>query len=155
MIRSIIKVGLFLIVGILVYNFFFGSAEEKAQSKEIINKATDVGKAGVGLLRDEVAKFRSGKYDNALDKIGTAIDATKEKVQEGSQLLDQITDWNEKKNDWQQKRDNLMDELEDAADETKEETKAAIKDMNKEAEDLAREGRKLERKLKKEQEKGN
>ncbi|MFK7808629.1 MAG: hypothetical protein AB8F74_12565 [Saprospiraceae bacterium] len=113
MIKSVIKVGLMLIVGILAYNFFFGSAEEKAQSKEIINKAADVGKAGVGLLREEVSKFRSGKYDDALDKIGTAIDATKDKVEEGSQMLDQITDWNEKKKDWQQKRDDLMEELKD------------------------------------------
>ena len=63
----------------------------------------------------------------------------KEKVEEGSQLLNQITDWNEKKKDWQQKRDDLMEELKDSGEEAKDETQKAIRDMNKEAEKLARE----------------
>ena len=33
MMRSLIKLGLILVVGILVYNYFFGTPEEKQQSK--------------------------------------------------------------------------------------------------------------------------
>ena len=149
MIRSIIKVALFLIVGILGYNYFFGSPEEKAQSKEIIGKAVDVGKAGVGLLKEEIAKFKSGKYDDALEKIGTALNNAKEKVQEGSKAFEEVADWQEKKEDWIKKRDEIRKSLEEKGEEADEATKDAIKKLNEEAEELAKEGEKLEDELKK------
>jgi hypothetical protein len=70
MIRSLLKVGLFLVAGILVYNFFFGNEEEKAQSKEIFSKVRDLGREAWGLLRTEKTKFEDGKYDEAVDRIG-------------------------------------------------------------------------------------
>ena len=148
MIKSILKLAVFLVIGILGYNYFFGSPEEKAQSKEIINKAVDVGKAGVGLLKEEVNKFKSGKYDNALNKIGDALHTTADKVKEGSKLLDKVTDWQKKKEEWSQKRDELKKSLEDGSDD--ERTKEAIKELNKEAEALAKEGKELEKELEKE-----
>jgi len=148
MIKSIIKVGLFLVVGILGYNYFFGSPEEKAQSKEIINKAADVGKAGVGLLKEEIGKFKSGKYDDALDKVGSALNNTKEKVKEGSKILDQVSDWQAKKDEWTKKSEELKESMNSDDNTDKEETKEAIKQLNKEAEELAKEGKKLEKEMK-------
>ena len=56
MIRSLLKLGLLLVAGILVYNYFFGPVEEKEQSKEIFGKVRDVGKDAWALLRTEKDK---------------------------------------------------------------------------------------------------
>lgn len=72
--RSLIKWGLILVVAILVYNYFFGDAQEKAQSKEIFHKVGELGKASWSLLKSEKAKLDEGKYDTAIDKIGNVYD---------------------------------------------------------------------------------
>lgn len=150
MIKSILKVGLLLVVGILGYNYFLGSPEEKAQSKEILNKAADVGKAGVGLLKEEIGKFKSGKYDDALDKVGNALNATKEKVKEGSKLLDQVQDWQTKKEEWTKKSEELKESMSAENADSKQETKEAIKQLNEEAKALEKEGKRLEKEMEKE-----
>jgi hypothetical protein len=147
MIKSIIKVALLLIVGILGYNYFWGSPEEKAQSKEIIGKAVDVGKAGVGLLKEEIGKFKSGKYDDALDNIGTALNQTKDKVKEGSKLLEEVAEWQKKKEEWVKKSDELKETLANEGDNAEASTQEAIKKLNREAEKLAEEGKQLEREM--------
>ena len=68
--RSLLKLGLFLVVGILIYNYFFGTVEEKAQSKEIFTKVRDLGREAWGLLKTEKTKFDDGKYDEAVDRVG-------------------------------------------------------------------------------------
>lgn len=78
MIKSAIKVGLILVVGILSYNFFFGTPTEKEQSKEVFSKAKDITKSGWNLLKAERQKFKDGKYDNAVDKIETGVDKMKD-----------------------------------------------------------------------------
>lgn len=72
--RQLIKLGLILVVAILVYNYFFGDAQEKAQSKEIFHKVGELGKASWSLLKSEKAKLDEGKYDTAIDKIGNVYD---------------------------------------------------------------------------------
>ncbi len=93
MLRSLIKIGLLLVAGILVYNYFFGTEEEKQQSKEIFTGVKDLTKSAVGLLKSEKEKFEEGKYDEALDKIGGLIDNLKEKakmLEDNRELLDEI-----------------------------------------------------------------
>ena len=99
MLRSLIKLGLFLLAGILVYNYFFGTPEEKAQSKQIFTEIKDVTKSAVGLLKTEKQKFDEGKYDDAVDKIGGLIDNLKgkaEQLEDNRELLDQIADLQQK-----------------------------------------------------------
>lgn len=89
MIRSVIKIGLLLLVGILFYNYFFGTPEEKEQSARIVGKAVDFGRDAWGLLRSEKEKFDEGKYDEAVDKIGNlyaSIRQTAEKVNDSGAL---------------------------------------------------------------------
>ncbi|MCB0580193.1 MAG: hypothetical protein KDD10_12900 [Phaeodactylibacter sp.] len=107
MLRSLIKLGLFLVAGILVYNYFFGTAEEKAQSKQIFTEIKDVTKSAVGLLKSEKKKFDEGKYDDAVDKIGGLIDNLKgkaEQLENNRELLDQIADLQQR----QQSLDNKV-----------------------------------------------
>ena len=99
MLRSLIKLGLFLIAGILVYNYFFGTVEEKQQSKEIFTDVKNLTKSAVGLLKKEKEKFDEGKYDDAVDKIGGLIDNLKGKAQQlenNRELLEQIADLEQK-----------------------------------------------------------
>lgn len=67
---SIIKWLVYLLVAVLVYNLFFGTEEEKMQSKEIFSKVGELGREAWGILRSEKQKFDQGKYDEAVTKVG-------------------------------------------------------------------------------------
>lgn len=103
--RSLIKLALILIVGILVYNYFFGDETEKAQSREIFEKVGDLGKAGINLLKSEKEKFDDGKYDDALDKIGNLFDKVRDKAEDlnDSELLRDVARLEEKRQDLKRK----------------------------------------------------
>ena len=53
MLRFIISTAFFLVIGLLSYNYFFGTAEEKEQAQEIFSKGAEVVGAGAGLLKSE------------------------------------------------------------------------------------------------------
>lgn len=74
MIRSLLKLAVFLVIGILVYNYFYGTAEEKAQSKEVFGKVRDLGRDAWNLLRTEKDKLDEGKYDGAVDQVSETVD---------------------------------------------------------------------------------
>ena len=100
MIRSLLKLGALLLVVILVYNYFFGTVEEKAQSKKVFTEVVDLGKSAWGLLKSEKAKMDDGKYDGALEKISGLIDNLKKKantLKDNKEILDQIRDLETKK----------------------------------------------------------
>ncbi len=80
MIRSLIKIGLLLVVGILGYNYFFGDSEEKAQSKEVFKQAGNMARSVGTLLKSEREKFNEGKYDGALEKLGNAYQGLKKQA---------------------------------------------------------------------------
>ena len=112
MIRTVIKLGLVLVVGILAYNYFLGTPEEKAQSQKVFDKVEDVFVSVGGLLKSEKEKFDAGKYDEALDRIGTAFDDLKNKAQE---LQDE--DYLGQLRDLEEKRDALQNEVNKMAEE--------------------------------------
>lgn len=103
MIRSLIKIGLVLLVGIVGYNYFFGTEAEKESSRKIVNKAKDLGKSVGGLFKSERAKFDEGKYDDALAKVGNVFDGLKRKAKDGGELLDRIKDLEKKKDELKDK----------------------------------------------------
>ena len=69
MLRFIISTAFFLTIGLLSYNYFFGTAEEKEQAQEIFSKGAEVVGAGAGLLKSEYQKYQEGKYDEALENV--------------------------------------------------------------------------------------
>jgi hypothetical protein len=81
MIRSLLKLALVLVAGILVYNYFFGTSAEKEQSKEVFRKTGAAVGAAWDLLKSEKEKFNAGKYDQALDKLGAAYREVRERAQ--------------------------------------------------------------------------
>lgn len=94
MIKTILKLGFFVVVGLLGYNYFFGDETEKAQSREIVGKARDLGKDALDLLKSERQKMKEGKYDDALEKLDGVYSSLKAKASDlqDSGLLDRIQD---------------------------------------------------------------
>lgn len=78
--KSLLKLLAIVVVGVLIYNYFFGTPEEKATSKEIFTDVRDLGKATWGLLKSEKQKFDEGKYDEAVDKVGGLLGSLKSKA---------------------------------------------------------------------------
>jgi len=71
--KFLIKAALILIVGILVYNYFWGTPEEKATSTQVYTKVKDLTVSVVDVLKQEKDKFNKGKYDTAIDKVENVI----------------------------------------------------------------------------------
>lgn len=95
MIKSLIKLAFFLVVGILVYNYFFGTPEEKQQSREIFSEVRDLTRSAFNLLKSEKAKFDDGKYDDAVDQVGGLLENLRgkaETLKENKGLLDQLAE---------------------------------------------------------------
>ncbi len=82
MLRNLFKLLIVLVVGILIYNYFFGTPEEKNTSKEIFSEVRDLGKATWNLLRSEKQKFDEGKYDEAIDKVGGLLGSLRSKAKQ-------------------------------------------------------------------------
>lgn len=108
MIRFLIKIAVVLVIGILVYNRFFGTDTEKEQSKEIFKKTGDALGATWDLLKSEKQKFDAGKYDRVLDQLGSAYQT----VRSGAKYLDEnvlqrLDDLERRKADLQEQLDTI------------------------------------------------
>jgi hypothetical protein len=78
--KYLVRLALLLIVGVLVYNYFLGSEEEKATSEKVFKQVKEVGRSIGDLVKNEREKFKDGKYDTAFDKLGEAYEKLKGKV---------------------------------------------------------------------------
>jgi hypothetical protein len=144
MIRFIITTAFFLVIALLSYNYFFGTAEEKEQAQEIFSKGAEVVGAGTDLLKSEYQKYEDGKYDEALDNINNLLGKLKE---HGSELHGEIDSWEQRKSDWDQKKIDLQELLDsDSEFIDEEEVERAIAALEKERETLENEGRQLKEK---------
>ena len=90
----IIKLVLVLVVGILGYNYFFGSAEEKANAQQIVGQVKSLTASVANLLKSEKEKYDEGKYDSAIGKVKSALGAIHQKVagmgEQGKELLHKV-----------------------------------------------------------------
>jgi chromosome segregation ATPase len=137
MIRSVIKIGILLVIGIIGYNYFLGNPEEKADAREKVDKIKEASKViggalfdlvkdGVALLKEEREKFREGKYDKAVDEVGGLISKIKDEVEgAGGEMLDRV-------NDLEKQRDTIAEQVKKAKDsvgEISEEQKENLKEQ--------------------------
>lgn len=142
MIRFILTTAFFLVIILLSYNYFFGTAEEKKQAQEIFSKGAEVVGAGADLLKSEYQKYQDGKYDGALDNVGHLLDNIKE---QSGELFEEIESWNQRKNEWDRKKDDLQQLLDtdpDAID--KEAVNSTITELEKERKMLEIEAQRLQ-----------
>ena len=146
MIRFIITTAFLLVIGLLSYNYFFGTAEEKEQAKEIFSKGAEVVDAGADLLKSEYRKYEDGKYDEALDNINNLLSKLKT---HGGELVDEINNWEQRKTDWEEKKNDLQKLLDSDSDSIDdEEIKSAVAALEKERRILESEGKQLKEKAK-------
>ncbi len=100
MIRGLFKILFVVVIGVLVYNYFLGSPEEKENAKEIFGEVKDVVVGVKDLVKSEKEKFDAGKYDDAVDKVGTLLSKLKSKAKNfDEKYLKRIVDLEKKKED--------------------------------------------------------
>lgn len=98
MIKHVLKIGALLLIGILGYNYFFGTATEKENSQKIFGQVKEVAVSVKDLVKKEKTKFNAGKYDKALQKLGGAYKGIREKLGGiDKKLLDRIEKLDERK----------------------------------------------------------
>jgi len=139
MIQKIISITILLVIGLLTYNYFFGTAQEREQAQDIFGKGAEVVGASADLLKAEYQKFNDGKYDEALNNINGLLSKLKEKGGE-------IDDWKKRKEDWDQKKNDLEKLLDSDSSFVDEEVKKSIEDLEKEGKALRAEGKLLKEK---------
>lgn len=76
MIRNLITLIFFFIVGWLVYTqvLGLGSTEEQETGKELVQNAKKTISSVFGILGNEGKKFKNGTYDDAIDQLGSLLD---------------------------------------------------------------------------------
>lgn len=141
MIRTIIKIGVLLFVGVLCYNYFLGTPEEKAKAESTFGKIKeggkvvggvllDLGKDGVALLQEEREKFQEGKYDKAVEEVGGLIAKIKDQVGGvGGDMLDRV-------NDLEKQRDSIAEQVEKAKESVGEMSDEQKDNLNKQFDEL-------------------
>lgn len=143
---KLLKIGAMLVIGILIYNGFFGDEAEKAQSKEIFGKVRELGKDSWGLLKSEKAKYKEGKYDGAVDKVENTVDRIGGLLGTLEETANDINDSGaiDKLNQLQDRQAKLENYLDKATPETydarkQEQVKTEIQDILRETEALMKE----------------
>lgn len=145
MIRSIIKLGVVLVVGILVYNFFFGTEMEKESSRKVFTEIKEVGVAVRDLLKSEKDKFDEGKYDDALTKIENAFGNLRSKAREieDSDLLDRLAKLDRERErlqeQFQRKTHDVPSEFNEKGEKVHEISERDKKKMQRELDELLKE----------------
>ncbi len=80
MIRSLFKLAVLLVIGILIYNYFFGTSSEREQSKQVFGSMRNVVVSVGQLMKSEKTKYDAGKYDKVLDKLGDTYQAVRDRA---------------------------------------------------------------------------
>ncbi len=149
MIRLLIKIGLLLVVGILVYNRFFGTDAEKEQAKEIFRKTGDLVGDTWSLLRSEKEKLEAGKYDRALEQLGRVYQS----LRQGAKYLDQgvlqrLSELESRKAELKQQLDALESAEQALREKAQQPKKRGATDITSaQRAELARERQRLQREL--------
>ncbi len=104
MIRSLIRLVLLVVIGVVAYNFFFGTTTEKDGAKQVVKEFKDVGVAVKDLLKSEKTKFEGGKYDEVLDNIGGVFSNLKSKAKDiDEKYIDRIADLDKKREELEER----------------------------------------------------
>lgn len=134
--RNLIKLILFAVIGLVAYNYYYGNEVEKARSEKVIDGVKEVFGSIKDLAISEKEKFDEGKYDKALEKIGSVFEDFRDKSAElGDDLRDRLADLEDEKIELEErieekKKEGLWTE------EDKDKTKEEFRDLIKKSEEL-------------------
>jgi type II secretory pathway component PulM len=154
MIGSLIRIGLLLVAAVLVYNYFWGTDSERDSSKKIFGQMRDVVVSVGSLVKAEKNKFDAGKYDNALEKLGGAYRAIRDRAQHvDEKLLKRLDELEQRKARLEEEIDGI-EQADQAAAAPAPSTKKGLKkdpkaeaQQNAKAADQARRKEQLQREL--------
>ena len=106
--KYVLPLAVLLIGGLLTYNYFFGTDEERQQTERILGKLKDLGGEVVDLLRSEKQKYDEGKFDEALAAINERIKVLKDMVRSSGEQQQQ---WSHAIDDLEAKKQDLQNQL--------------------------------------------
>ncbi len=132
--RSLLKFGLLLVVGLLAYNYFYGTTAEKRQSQVIVDKAKDLGAEAWNLLKTEREKMEQGKYDDALDQLEDLYGSLRNEVGglSDSGLMERLENLTKRRSSLERALDKggeLSDSAQDKLDELTADTEDLMNEM--------------------------
>ena len=135
MLKTILQVLVVVVVFVLVYNFFFGTSEEKENAKEIFQEVKEVGVAVKDLLKSEKEKFDAGKYDNAIKKMRELIQNLESNAREvAPEYVDRIKELEQKRKDLEGQLEQTKNVAEDTAEKAKK-----VEELNNDMDQLMQE----------------
>jgi hypothetical protein len=104
MIRRLLSLAAMLIIGLLVYNMFFGDEADKENAKQITSGIKE-------LIQSTKEKYESGEYNEAIDKIGDVFNQLKDKAEKlnNGEYADDISELQERK----QRLEEMLRDLEE------------------------------------------
>ena len=130
MIKFLIRIAIILVIGIIAYNYFQGTTQEKQEAKTFVKEfgkeMKDLGGLIGGLIISEKEKFDEGKYDKALSNMRSTIDDLKEKAKNTDDA-----ELKRKVNDFEKTSDKLLQKWEENKPETKSERQAFKEDIKR------------------------
>jgi hypothetical protein len=109
MIRLLIRILISVVVVVLVYNYFFGTPDEKQTSQKIFNEVKVVGNSVSDLIKTEKVKFDEGKYDEALVKINHSLDALSKIIPAGDSKVNELNTLRSEKEKAQKQLDAIKE----------------------------------------------
>lgn len=103
--KSLIKLAFWVVLAILVYNYFAGTASEKETSQKIFGEVKNLAVSVKDLISSESEKYNNGKYDLAIGKLDDLLGKLKTTAKNNSDLLNKV-------DDLEKRKDKLSKELE-------------------------------------------
>ncbi len=98
MIRKLISLVIFAVIGLMGYNMFFGTDEDKARGQAVAKETKELVGSIFGFLKAEKENYDAGKFDNAMDKMNKAFKNISQKAKEvGGDLPERMKDLEQKK----------------------------------------------------------
>ena len=107
--KSLFKLLLLVIIGLLGYNYFLGDAQEREQSERIVRSVGNLGAETWAFLKAEKAKFDDGKYDDALEQLGELYNSV---ANESEDLFNEAPELKDEWSKLQKERNRIEKEYE-------------------------------------------
>ncbi len=146
MIKSLLKIAVLVVIGVLVYNYFFGDPDEKATSEKVFNEIKDVGVAVKDFVKDEHQRIKDGKYKKVISKIDDTLTGIEAKIKNMDK--ETVEEYKNLRRESKRLEGELKDLKEDSSDElSKEERKSIeskLKDLLEKTNDFIKENVKEE-----------
>lgn len=95
--KSLIKLAFWVVLAILVYNYFAGTVSEKETSQKIFGEVKNLAVSVKDLISSESEKYNNGKYDLAIGKLDDLLGKLKTTAKNNADLLNKVDDLEKRK----------------------------------------------------------